>query len=214
MSERPRRTQEERRTETRARLLDAAVACLLEVGYASTTVAQVQDRAGLARGTLLHHFPTKADLIVGAVGHLAARRTEQFVREAEQIPASRDRLHALVDLAWSGFSSPTFFAALELWVAARTDPELHRALLPVEARAFGDLHDGLMAVIGPRYAADPRASTLVELTIDVLTGLSMSAMLTGDLGGRQRLLDRWKRALSVLVGELEPAGLVEPRPPR
>ncbi|CAB4719863.1 MAG: TetR family transcriptional regulator [Actinobacteria bacterium] len=207
-----RRTQEERRTETRTRLLDAAVACLLDVGYASTTVADVQQRAGLARGTLLHHFPTKIDLIVGAMGHLAARRIEEFRSEAQLISDSKDRLHALVDLAWSGLHSPAFFSAAELWMAARTDLELRAALLPVEAVAFADLQDGLMSILGPAYADDPRTPTLVGLTIDLLTGLSLAAMLTGDLGERHKLLTRWKRALSVLFGELSADQLLEPRP--
>ncbi|WP_134768027.1 TetR/AcrR family transcriptional regulator [Nocardioides sp. 1609] len=206
-----RRTQEQRRTETRTRLLDAAVECLLELGYSSTTVAEVQERAGLARGTLLHHFPTKNELVVGAMGHLAARRVDQFRAEAELIPPSKDRLEALVDLAWSGLHDPAFFSAAELWVAARTDPDLRAALLPVEAVAFADLQDGLTAVLGPAYADDPRTPTLVGMTIDLLTGLSLAAMLTGDLGERRKLLVRWKRALGVLFGELPPDELLGPR---
>lgn len=207
-----RRTQEQRRTETRTKLLDAAVECLLELGYGSTTVADVQARAGLARGTLLHHFPTKNELIVGAMGHLAARRIGRFHAEAQLIPESKDRLEALVDLAWSGLHDPAFFTAAELWVAARTDPDLRAELLPVEAVAFEDLQDSLTAILGPAYADDPRTPTLVGMTIDLLTGLSMAAMLTGDLGERHKLLTRWKRALSVLFGELAPEELIEPRP--
>lgn len=207
----PRRTQEERRTATRTRLLDAAVECLLELGYSSTTFADVQERADLARGTLLHHFPTKNDLIVGAMGHLATRRIEQFRVEAELIPPSKDRVHALVDLAWSGLHSPEFFCAAELWMAARTDADLRKALLPVEASTFADLQDGLTTILGTELADDPRTPTLVGMTIDLLTGLSLAAMLTGDLGEREKLLARWKLALSVLYGELSPDEFVERR---
>lgn len=207
-STRPRRTQEQRRTATRAKLLDATVECLVERGFAATTVAEIQERTGLARGTLLHHFPTKVDLLVAAMSHVATRRAERFVAEVERLPASQDRLDAVVDLAWRDLNSPTFFAALELWVAARTDPELREALVPVERELFRVIHESLRAVVGAQ-ASDRRTATLVEFTIDVLTGISMSTILTGNPGGRDLLIGRWKRALSVLLGEIDAANLIE-----
>jgi AcrR family transcriptional regulator len=205
---RVRRTQEERRAGTRARILDAAADCLLERGYAETTVAEVQSRAGLARGTLLHHYPAKADLIVAAMRHLAEQRMAAFHREAQAVVApAGNRLAALVDVAWRDLNSPTFFAALELWVAARTDPELREALIPVETDLFRKLHDGLLALADPDRA-DPRTPTLVEFTLDLVTGLSLTTLLTGDVGHRDLLLRRWKRALSVLTGDLPADQLV------
>jgi AcrR family transcriptional regulator len=203
-----RRSQQERRAGTRAKILTAAGECLLERGYADTTVAEVQSRAGLARGTLLHHFPTKADLIVAAMRHLAEQRIDRFHAEARLAATEGNRLAALVDVAWRDLNSPTFFAALELWVAARTDPELRDVLVPVETAIFRRLHDGLLAIADPD-GADPRVPTLVEFTIDLLTGLSLTTLLTSNLGHRELLLRRWKRALAVLVGDLDPERLVE-----
>ena len=207
----PRRTQEERRAATRAQLLDAAVECLLERGYAATTVSEVLERAGLARGTLLHHFPTKADLMVAATSHLVNVRMARFRKTAELISPTQDRLQAMVDLAWADLNSPAFFVALELWVAARTDAELRDVLVVEEAKLFASMRDGFASVLGDRYADDPRAATAVEFTIDVLTGLSMTTILTGNLGRRGPLLRRWKRALAVLLGELDAERLVETR---
>src|SRR3954451_22962343 len=64
---RPRRSQAERRADSRQRLLDAAIACLAEAGYARTTVAAVLARAGLSNGAMWRHFPTKAALVTAAV---------------------------------------------------------------------------------------------------------------------------------------------------
>ncbi len=183
----------------RRRLLEAAVACLQEKGYAATTVTEVQERAGVARGTLLHHFPAKAELMVAATEHLALERIERFRTEAADIPAGADRLAAVVDLAWADLAGPSFFTALELWVAARTDAELRATLLPVQERLFRALHDGLFEVLGSA-GDDPRAHTLVELTIDALTGIAMSTMLTDRGGQVELLLSRWRRALEVLLG--------------
>lgn len=202
-------TQEERRTATRGRILDAAVESLLERGYAATTVAEVQERAGVARGTLLHHFPTRVDIMVGAVRHVADQRIAQLEREVALIPAGADRLGTLVDLIWRDISSPMFFAGLELWVAARTEPSLREALIPIERRLFENLHRVMLDIA--RESDDPRLPTLVEFTIDLLTGLSMTTILTSNLGPREVLLRRWKTALLVLTGELTADALVPRR---
>ncbi|MFL6156323.1 MAG: TetR/AcrR family transcriptional regulator [Marmoricola sp.] len=207
-----RRTQSERRATTRGRLLDAAAQSLLEHGYAATTIARVQDAAGLARGTLLHHFPTRADLMVAATVHLVEQRMRAFGEEAARIDPEADRLQAVIDLAWRDLSSPEFFTALELWVAARTDPELREVLLIEEARLFAALHTGTAAVLGEAYADDPRVPALVEFTLDVLTGLSMMCMLNGGLGRSGATLRRWRRVLGILLGELDPSTLLhDPR---
>lgn len=206
----PRRTQEERRTATRGRILDAAVESLVERGYAATTVAEVQERAGVARGTLLHHFPTRVDIMAGAVAHIAERRLTQFEREVALAPPGSQRLDALVEIAWRDVSGPAFLAALELWVAARTDPGLREALAPVELALFTRIHESMHRLAGVE-GGDPRVPTLVEFTIDLLTGLAMSTILTGNLATREVVLRRWKTALHVLMGELDADHLVHRR---
>src|SRR5258708_34641176 len=72
-NERPRRTQAERREATRTALLDAAIDCLVEDGYANTTTRAIAKRAGVTPGALQHHFSSKAELLAEAVGHIRAR---------------------------------------------------------------------------------------------------------------------------------------------
>jgi AcrR family transcriptional regulator len=198
----PRRTQAQRRASTRALILDCTAQCLLERGYAATTVSAVQERAGLARGTVQHHFPTRTELLIAATTRVVDLRLEQFRREAELLPPGRDRLQSVVDLAWRDLNSPAFFTALDLWVAARTDTELRERLVHEERRVFTEMRRLYLEVVGEPYASDPRAEILVEFTIDLLTGLSMTAMLTGTLGEREAVVRRWKRALAVLIGIL------------
>src|SRR3954451_23272146 len=83
------RTQQQRREETRRALLDAAVQSLIEVGLARTTTLGVQRRADVSRGALLHHFPSKAELLVAAVDHLAEMRAREMKAFASQLPPER-----------------------------------------------------------------------------------------------------------------------------
>jgi AcrR family transcriptional regulator len=46
-------------TDTRARVLDAALACFVDSGYEQTTIALIRERSGVSNGALFHHFATK-----------------------------------------------------------------------------------------------------------------------------------------------------------
>jgi AcrR family transcriptional regulator len=130
----PRRTQAERREQTRTALLDATVSCLVDLGFSATTTTEVTRRAGVSLGALLHHFPSKADLLAAAVSHVLDRRQDEFRRAMEHLDPTVDRVDAAIDLLWSAFSGPTFTAWLELWVASRTDAELAAEMFLVEQR--------------------------------------------------------------------------------
>ena len=122
-----RRTQAERTAETVARLLDAAAESLVDLGYGRTTTTEVCARAGVSRGALLHHFPTKAELVAAAVKHVVALRVEEFRVTLSALPAEVDvvaRLETAIDVMWGIFRGPTLLAWMELVVASRTDPAL------------------------------------------------------------------------------------------
>ena len=196
-----RRTQAERTAATRSRVLDATVDSLVEDGYAATTISRIQERAGVARGTLLHHFPTRAALLVAVVEDIAARRLDVLDVQAELRPSGD--WDAAIDLVWRDLQSPSFLAALELWVAARTDPDLRSALAPVERTVFEAVHRAVTSIVADD---DPRAPTLVQFTIDLLTGSTMTTLLVDDARPQRVLLDRWRRALPVLLGRADADG--------
>src|SRR4051812_43485424 len=135
------RTQQQRREETRRALLDAAVESLIEVGFARTTTLEVQRRADVSRGALLHHFPAKTELLVAAVDHLAEMRARELKMLATQLPdekaGGRARTDAVLELLWQCFAGTFFQVAMELRTAARTDPELRSVLIAAE-RALRD----------------------------------------------------------------------------
>src|SRR5882757_6748142 len=106
--------------DTRRRILDATVLCLQEYGYAGTTTVRVVERAGVTRGALAHHFASKADMVAAAVGHIAATRTSEALPKLERAQQ------------WAMHEGPLFVAVVELWVAARSDPQLPRRVAVLE----------------------------------------------------------------------------------
>jgi AcrR family transcriptional regulator len=132
-AERYRSRRDEQREDSRTRILDAAVDCLIEGGYTNATTPRIQAQAGISRGGLLHHFPSRGELLVAAAQHIAARRiatTHERVAEiARAHPDGPERLQRMIDLLWSTFHEPHWWAALELWAASRTNDEIAGSLL-------------------------------------------------------------------------------------
>ncbi len=188
--------QQDRSRLTQRRLLDATVECLIEVGWAATTTTLVAERAGVSRGAQLHHYPTKAALVLAAVEHLIRRRGEELQAEAATLPSlpSVQRVDRVVDLLAATFTGPLFAAALELWVAARTDPSLREALVPVEAQFGRDVHRLAVTLLGADESR-PGVRQTVQATLDLLRGLGVANLLTDDTVRRDALLAEWKQQL-------------------
>ena len=124
-----RRTQAERRATTRAALLDAALECLVQEGYANLTTRNVADRGGVSQGTQMHYFPTRARFVAEAVRHVAFKLASELREQDQRQPRSeRRRLESLLDHVWEIHTGPVFQATMELWVAARTDSEIRTAM--------------------------------------------------------------------------------------
>ncbi|PZF96708.1 TetR/AcrR family transcriptional regulator [Micromonospora deserti] len=187
--------QQERSRATQTRLLEATVECLVEHGWAGTTTTVVAARAGVSRGAQLHHYPTKAALVTAAVTHLADRRAGELRAEAEALPAGPQRLDRVIDLLAAAFTGPLFVAALELWVAARTDRELREALVPLEARVGREMHRLTVALLGVDERS-PGVREAVQATLDLLRGLGVANLLNDDSSRRTALLNTWKRHLT------------------
>lgn len=192
--------QGERSRVTRARLMEATVACLVEHGWTGTSTTLVSRRAGVSRGAQLHHFPTKNDLVVAAVEHLTERRGAELAAAVAELPAGGRRTRAVVEMLGDHFSSPVFAAALELWVAARTDAELLAAVSPLEQRVGREAHRMTVAALGADESR-PGVRELVQATLDLVRGLGLASTITDDSARRRRILREWA---DVLDRELAP----------
>lgn len=138
------RTQADRRDSSHTLILDAAVELLVEVGYRNTTTVAIQARAGITRGRLLHHFPSRDVLLVAAAHHLADVRIAEMERWFEQDtdpdPGDGARVDRAIAWLWNTFRQPYFWAAMELWSAARTDDNLRHELAAAEPRLGRAIH--------------------------------------------------------------------------
>jgi len=193
------RTQAERSEQTRAALFEATIACLLDLGYAGTSVNEICKRAGLSRGAQQHHFASKAELMAHALEYLVRKLRDQVQDAVDKLADDPDRVAKGIDLLWQSFSGTLSTAAMELWVAARTDPELRGALLPVD-RALGRATLEFYRATAWKDVPPARLDKLYWLTVNLTRGLAMDAMIGGDPLRRGQILDEWKRIATELLG--------------
>jgi len=125
-----RRTNPERSAQTRSQILDASVACLHKHGYGAVTNHRLADMANVSRGAVLHHFPTRQDLLVAVISHAYARQRSYTEERLTSIEPGLAQVYALIDIAWERQRLPEGLTLIEIRMGARSDPEIAAAVQP------------------------------------------------------------------------------------
>jgi AcrR family transcriptional regulator len=157
--------------------LDAAIGCLHELGYHRTTTLMVIERAGVARGSLLHQFPSKTDLMMAVAEHIAVLRGQAHAAGFANAPKGPARMGWLVDILWGQVSSPSGIARLEIMLGSRSDPDLGPRLATLNAH-LDAAHREVVWGLAKSLGAVDRApiDALVHLYAAALRGLSVDAL--------------------------------------
>ena len=195
-SAKPRRPQA-RGEATRLRILEATLACITEEGYARTSTVHVCRRSGASRGSLLHQFPTRAELMAAAVAHLFEKLTTDYVEalaalRAKGLRSVARRVDVAGELLLAGYADPRLAAVLDIYSAARTDAELMAALRPVAARHREAVRQ-LAHHLFPAAATSKRADRGLAVVLDALQGLAFRSVVNPD--GARDTIDGAKELL-------------------
>jgi AcrR family transcriptional regulator len=191
-----RRSQEARSSETRARLMDAALEILHQRGYARATTADIADLAGVSRGALNHHFESKDELVTASVDRLLRRATDEIAGLAGEVRAGTLGLDAFLDKLWGMFSGQLFLVTLEHVTEARHNPWLREHLVPL----VKDFHVALDAIWRTFFEGSGLASVEVETTLNAtlcqLRGMGVQTVLRHDPPYFDAMLSMLKRDLA------------------
>ncbi|WP_234332587.1 TetR/AcrR family transcriptional regulator [Streptomyces sp. NRRL S-87] len=193
---------QDRSRATRQRLLEAAVACLADHGWAGSTVAVVAERAGVSRGAAQHHFPTREDLFTAAVEYVAEERSAALrglFAEGAGRAARPAVVGALVDL----YTGTLFRAALQLWVAASNEDQLRPRVTELEARVGRETHRIAVELLGADESR-PGTRETVQGLLDMARGLGLANLLTDDAARRARVVAQWSLVLDTALGAPHP----------
>ena len=179
----PRRTQQQRREETRGRLLAATQGALVERGYAGATTTEVCRRAGVSQGALFKHFASKGELLAATAERLFANLIDAYRDSLPRLAGVEDRAAAAVQLLWGVFEDARLLAAIELYGAARTDRDLAARLAPVAERHGENLHQLARELFPEAAARRPDFDAVVSAVVQAIQGATLGSLASGDRRG-------------------------------
>lgn len=167
------RTQQQRREETVARLLQASIDTIIEVGYARASAAVITKRAGVSVGALFRHFETMGDFMAATAYEVLRRQLETFTKQVAEIPADRPALPAAPTILRDITAGSTNAVLYELMVAARTDEKLKETLQNVLGQYSAKIHDAARALPGAESFPEETFPVIVALMTNVFDGAAI-----------------------------------------
>ncbi len=189
---------------TRERVVRATIDEIYSVGYHAATTQAIAERAQVSRGALLHHFPTRADLMRAALETLLDDGTAEIRAVSQDVRSGALPLAEFVEFLWPLFSGRFFQLSLELINEARTDPDLRHCLIPVVQRFHAAL-DAIWVEFCDAESRPPReARIILNLTVNLMRGMGVQTVLRPDPDYYRDLIEAWKAVLPQLIAG--PAG--------
>ncbi len=186
---------------TRNLIIEAAIKCLVELGYARTTTAMISERAGLSRGAMLHHFPSKMDIVRAAVEHLHAKRLRAFRKAMSKTPEGGDHVRMGVEGYWGHVKHPMFVAFFELAVAARTDKQLAAILRPAQEAFEREWYETSLELFPEWHRKGEKFALGFDLSRYVLEGMAISFLTHKETERDKRVLRYLEEKLRELADE-------------
>ena len=167
------RTQQQRREETIARLLDASIDTIIEVGYARASAAVIAKRARVSDGALFRHFPTMGDFMAATAHEVMRRQLDLFTKQVAEIPADKPALEAALTILRDVTGNPTNTVMYELLVAARTDEKLRATLQDVLTEYAANIYDIARALPGADQFPEETFAALVAILTNTFDGAAL-----------------------------------------
>jgi AcrR family transcriptional regulator len=195
----PRRTRAERSALSTRRLIDAAVRALYRDGYGATTVSVVIEEADASRGAFLHHFPTKADLMLAVVRHVWDIDRRYYSMWFSTIPDPKTRFLGFIDVGWKALSRPTGVAVTEILIACRSDSGMAELVIPAQLKIQKEARLFVLEHVKATGITSAEITSFLRFVEATLRGLSIDLMLTKDRSSVEPTLARIRSTATQLL---------------
>jgi AcrR family transcriptional regulator len=201
--------QAEKSALTRRAIIEAAIACFVDRGYTRTTTALIAAEAGVSRGAMMHHFPSRFAVLQAVVDHLHETRLAEYRELMANIdtpdqPIDYYSVKRSVEAAWKYVNLPSFVAYQELLSASRTDAELGAVIGQVE-RAFEREFLRTAKTVFPHWQNVGDLEAAHDLVHFVMQGMANSHMSSSRSKRAKRVMDLVIDQLLTIYGIDKPA---------
>jgi AcrR family transcriptional regulator len=165
--------------ESRARIVEATKASLAELGYAGTTMSGIAQRIGLTRAALIYHFESKYSLMAAVANSIYDEMAGLFAAGAPPSLTPKERILALLEVAYDMTDSVNQTALIELLLAARRDPAFRAEVAGTIERRDRTFDESWRQMVAQLPADADRLNLLRDLSVSVYRGMTISRSL-GD----------------------------------
>ena len=192
--------QAQKSASTRTQIIESAIKCFVEYGYSRTTTPLIAQKAGLSRGAMMHHFPSKLAIVRAAVEYLHSKRLRAFRKAVVKPAADVDHVRQAVEAYWQHVRHPMFVAFFELAVAARTDKELADILKPAQEGFEKEWYDAAVELFPEWKVGGERFELGFDLARYVMEGMAISFLTHKETERDRRVLAYLEEKLKELAG--------------
>lgn len=166
---------------SRLRLLQAAVECLRTTGYAATTTQAVIDMAGLSRGSLLHQFQTRVDMMAATAEYAMSEMIEYGRARFASLPGPQERLRNMCLVVADMQAEPASLALNEILLASRWEEGLAERLQPVAENIEQVMDADILRMAGEAGVSDPEQLRVRHrAAIAIMRGFAIELMFNPE----------------------------------
>jgi AcrR family transcriptional regulator len=187
-----RRTQAERRESTRKQLLEAATKLIRQRGFGGLRTTEVASVAGVSRGALMHHFPSKHALVVAVLTYVNETTFTQSTRRAQLARTSGDPIEEIIKDAQDFFLGDYFFIELAVAMSDESTRRLRRDTHQFTRQTRFSVEAAWLDTLISSGIPNQMASDVLALTLSAVRGFSVRMLIENDLAQFTRLMNVWR----------------------
>lgn len=190
-----RQTQEERSRHTQARIMQATLGCILEKGIRATSTVDVARKAGVSRGALIHHYPTKESLMQAALEDLLNREVDSVREMAMRVKSGDLDFDTLLQALHEHFKGDMYMVTLEYLTTARTDDAIMDVLVPLASQFNASLESIWEQLVVNAEHTPHEKRVALNATLCMMRGMGAQSIWRHDPELYRDMLLFWKQTL-------------------
>ena len=188
----PRRTQAERSETTRKQLLEATAKLIRQKGFGGLRTTEVASLAGVSRGALLHHFPSKHALVVAVLTYVNEVTFTQSTRRAQLARTSGDPIEEIIKDAQDFFLGDYFFIELAIAMSDESTRRLRHDTHQFTRQTRFSIEAAWLDTLIASGIPKQLASDILALTLSAVRGFSVRMLIENDPQQFARLMNVWR----------------------
>jgi AcrR family transcriptional regulator len=166
---------------TRRRVLDAAVACILEKGYYQASTNEIARTAGVTWGTLQHQFGSREALLLEVLKDRWARLLERISHPEVEGDTLEQRLDCVLELLASHYEQPEYLAMIQILLDLTRNPDTSKATRRAIARYGSDLTTAWQPLFAQALGEASGEADLVVYAFTTLRGYLAARLIASSI---------------------------------